>query len=82
MKNIINCVIDTKTSKEREKIIKYLNSIGITDCLLSDFKGFELYAINNNSSGWVGVHVARCMVEKYGYKHFLSTKEFFEYISK
>ena len=79
MSKIVESVVDTYSLKERQELINYFSKhtpfIGLT----SDYDGFELYAITKNGGGWVGVIVAKTMVEKEGFKHFTSVKDFINY---
>lgn len=75
MSKIVNCVVDTLSKKERKKVIEYVQHL---DFVLSDFNGFELFAVSDGGAGWVGVACAKCMCD-HGFKHFHSIKEFFNY---
>ena len=79
MSKIINCVIDTFSKKEREQIVDYISKREPFVSLVDDYDGFELFAVSDLRAGWVGVMVARCMVEKYHFKHFHSLKEFINF---
>ena len=79
MPKIVNCIVDTFSKKEREQLISYCNSREPFQFLLDNHDGFELFAIHDQRGGWVGVMVARCMVNSHHYKHFHSLNEFIKY---
>ena len=79
MSNIINCVMDTYSKNERQRIIDFVLERQPLDYSLSDYDGFELFGIFDGLASFVGVNVARCMVSKYHYKHFGSIDEFIRY---
>ena len=79
MAKIVESVVDTYSLKERKELINYVSEHELFVGLTSDYDGFELYAITKQGGGWVGVMVAQAMVEKEGFKHFLSVKEFIDY---
>ena len=79
MPKIINCVIDTYSSKERKELIDYVSSKEPFLSLISNDEGFHLFCISNQYGGYVGVMVAKHLIEKENYQHFYSVKEFIEY---
>ena len=76
MSKIINCVIDTYSRKERKELIEYVSSKIPFVSLTSKEEGFRLFCISGNSGGYVGVIVARHLVENEKYKHFYSINQF------
>ena len=80
MSKFIDCVIDTKNKKERERLINYVSQKELFISVISDNDGFALVCIgHNNLVGYLGVICAKDLVDNRGWKHFHSVKEFIDY---
>lgn len=79
MPKIINCVVDTYSKKEREKLVDFICERIKPSSFLDDYDGFQLMVVHNGIVGNVGAISARYLVEIENYLHFLSVDSFEEY---
>lgn len=79
MSNIINCVIDTYSFKERKELIDYISSKVPFVSLISHDEGFHLFCIQDGIGGYIGTHVAKHLVEKEKYFHFYHVEDFIKH---
>ena len=80
MYQFIDCVIDTKSLKERKQLIDYVSSKELFISVINDHDGFALVGLgHDNVIGYLGVICARDLVENQNWKHFHSVKEFIDF---
>lgn len=80
MSEIVECVVDTNSKKEREELIDYVSSKELFISVIDDSDGFALVSIRKDGAvGFLGVICAKDLVNNHGYKHFTSIKEFISY---
>ena len=77
MSNHINCVVDTHSKQERERLIDYVSEKELFVSIIDDFDGFQLVGITYSGDvGYLGVIAANDLVKNQGYKHFSSIDEY------
>ena len=80
MSEIIECVVDTNSKKEREELIDYVSGKELFISVIDDSDGFALVGIRKDGAvGYLGVICAKDLVDNHGCKHFASVKEFIDY---
>ena len=80
MSKMINCIVDTNNNKEREEFINYICKDNLAIAITNDIDGFQLIVVSGGIIGNIGVITAHDLVDNKGYKHFLSFKEYKNYV--
>jgi hypothetical protein len=80
MSEIIECVVDTNSKKERMELINYVSSKELFISVIDDSDGFALVGIKKEGAvGFLCVVYTKDLVNNLGCKHFASVKEFISY---
>lgn len=77
MSKTTNCVVGTKSYKDRKRLIDFLSEKGKFVSIIDDSDGFQLVGITEDHGiGYLGVVCAENLVNKHGYTLFLSVDDF------
>ena len=77
MSKTTNCVVGTKSRKDRMRLIDFLSEKGKFVSIIDDNDGFQLIVITEEHGiGYIGVICAENLVNKHGYTLFPSVNDF------